>query len=153
MRNRRYKQKLGPLVIYGEDNGIVRAFRNIPGVSLLNVERLNLLKVAPGGHLGRLIVWTESAFKKLDAIYGTYTQLSKLKKGFSLPRPKMRNPDYGRIVRSEEVSKAVRKSRKAPKVATKKINPLGKPALLAELNPYSVVLREAAHKKNPPQKA
>lgn len=30
-RNRRYKKKLGPVVIYEKDNGIVRAFRNIPG--------------------------------------------------------------------------------------------------------------------------
>lgn len=32
MRNRRWKQKLGPLVIYDKDNGIVKAFRNIPGM-------------------------------------------------------------------------------------------------------------------------
>merc|ERR1719183_2035828 len=32
MRNRRYVMRRGPLVVYSEDNGIVRAFRNIPGV-------------------------------------------------------------------------------------------------------------------------
>lgn len=31
MRNRRRIQKRGPLVIYNKDNGITRAFRNIPG--------------------------------------------------------------------------------------------------------------------------
>jgi hypothetical protein len=36
------------------------------------VDRLNVLKLAPGGHLGRLIIWTESAFRKLDTIFGTY---------------------------------------------------------------------------------
>ena len=33
------------------------------------VDKLNLLKIAPGGHLGRFCIWTESAFKKLDQIY------------------------------------------------------------------------------------
>merc|ERR1711908_37390 len=32
MRNRRYVQRRGPLVVYGEDNGIRKAFRNISGV-------------------------------------------------------------------------------------------------------------------------
>lgn len=32
MRNRRHKMKLGPLLIYSKDNGLVRAIRNIPGM-------------------------------------------------------------------------------------------------------------------------
>ncbi len=48
MRNRRRIQRRGPLVIYGQDLGITRAFRNIPGITLLNVNRLNVLKIAPG---------------------------------------------------------------------------------------------------------
>ena len=82
MRNRRYVQKRGPLVIYNKDNGICKAFRNIPGVTLINVDRLNLLKIAPGGHLGRFCIWTESAFKKLDSIYGTWRATSKAKSDF-----------------------------------------------------------------------
>jgi len=31
MRNRRHTQKRGPCVIYDKDEGISRAFRNIPG--------------------------------------------------------------------------------------------------------------------------
>merc|ERR1712212_1031808 len=31
MRNRRRVQKRGPLVVYDEDQGLVKAFRNIPG--------------------------------------------------------------------------------------------------------------------------
>merc|ERR1719237_917419 len=50
MRNRRYVMRRGPLVIYSEDNGIVRAIRNIPGVETACVDRLNLLKLAPGGN-------------------------------------------------------------------------------------------------------
>ena len=45
MRNRRYVTRKGPLVVYGEDSGLVRAFRNIPGVDTQSVESLNLLQV------------------------------------------------------------------------------------------------------------
>ncbi|MRA94197.1 50S ribosomal protein L4, partial [Bacillus thuringiensis] len=91
--NRRRIQRCGPLVIYNQDNGITRAFRNIPGITLLNVDRLNLLKVAPGGHVGRFCIWTESAFKKLDGLYDTWKKPSSEKNGFNLPMPKMTNTD------------------------------------------------------------
>jgi hypothetical protein len=70
MRNRRYVARKGPLVVYGADSGIARAFRNLPGVEVASVDRLNLLQLAPGGHLGRFCIWTKSAFEKLDAIFG-----------------------------------------------------------------------------------
>jgi large subunit ribosomal protein L4e len=53
MRNRRYVQRKGPLIIYNKDHGIRQAFRNLPGIELLNVDRMNLLNLCPGGHLGR----------------------------------------------------------------------------------------------------
>ncbi|KAI1731678.1 ribosomal protein l4/L1 family domain-containing protein [Ditylenchus destructor] len=143
-RNRRYKQKLGPLIVYNNDGGIVQAFRNIPGVTTMSVNHLNLLKVAPGGHLGRLIVWTESAFRKLDGIFGTFTAKSEVKKGFTLPYPKMTNSDFARLIRSEEITKVVRAPRKNTKTSKVHRNPLKKPALMAKLNPYSQVLRRAA---------
>ena len=55
----------GPLVVYNEDNGIVKAMRNIPGVETAKVERLNLLTLAPGGQFGRFVIWAGGAFKKL----------------------------------------------------------------------------------------
>ncbi len=82
MRNRRYVQRKGPLVIYNEDHGISQAFRNLPGVDLLRVDRLNLLLLAPGGHMGRFCVWSQSAFNKLDALYGTGRRKSTLKKNY-----------------------------------------------------------------------
>ena len=82
MRNRRYLQKKGPLVIYSKDSGIKKAFRNLPGVELLNVNKLNLLRLAPGGHMGRFCIWTKSAFEKLDRIYGTFNKKSKVKKNY-----------------------------------------------------------------------
>merc|ERR1711939_1076337 len=70
MRNRRHVQRRGPLVVYAEDNGINQAFRNLSGVEGCSVDRLNLLQLAPGGHLGRFVVFTEAAFAKLDGIFG-----------------------------------------------------------------------------------
>mmetsp|Transcript_3635 Transcript_3635/g.4066 ORF Transcript_3635/g.4066 Transcript_3635/m.4066 type:complete len:134 (+) Transcript_3635:3-404(+) len=46
-RNRRYVQRLGPLIIYNEDNGITRAMRNIAGVETAHIDRLNLLRLDP----------------------------------------------------------------------------------------------------------
>jgi large subunit ribosomal protein L4e len=69
MRNRRYRQRRGPLVVYGKDEGIVRAFKNVPGVETCPVDALNLLQLAPGGHVGRFIIWTESAIAALDDVY------------------------------------------------------------------------------------
>lgn len=143
-RNRRYKQKLGPLIIYNNDGGIVRAFRNIPGITLLSVKHINLLKIAPGGHLGRFTIWTESAFRKLDTIYGTWTQKSWLKKGFSLPHAKMTNSDFSRIIQSDEIAKVIRPPRKQTKVAKVHRNPLRKHSIMVKLNPYASVLRRAA---------
>ena len=34
-----------------------------------------LLQLAPGGHLGRFIVWTKSAFEQLDSVFGTQTEV------------------------------------------------------------------------------
>ena len=122
----------------------MRAFRNIPGVNLLSIAHINLLKIAPGGHLGRLIVWTESAFRKLDSIFGSWTRKSDVKAGFSLPHAKMTNSDFGRIIRSDEIAKVVRTQQKRKKVAKIHRNPLKKHALMVKLNPYASVLRRAA---------
>merc|ERR1711862_167039 len=46
LRNRRHVQKRGPLVIYDQDQGLTKAFRNIPGVDTIQVDNLNLLKLA-----------------------------------------------------------------------------------------------------------
>lgn len=81
MRNRRRIQRRGPLVVYHKDQGLRRAFRNIPGIDLISIDKLNLLKLAPGGHVGRFIIWTQSAFRKLDQLFGTWKKSSELKKG------------------------------------------------------------------------
>jgi len=139
MRNRRTVMKRGPVVIYDKDNGLKKAFRNIPGVSLLSVERLNLLRLAPGGHVGRFIIWTESAFKKLDALYGTWSKKSQLKVDFNLPQPIMTNSDLGRLLKAFEIQSVLRPPiKRQPRRKIKK-NPLKNIGLMSRLNPYAAV--------------
>merc|ERR1712215_521840 len=108
MRNRRYTMRRGPLVVYNEDHGIKQAFRNLPGVDLISVDRLNLLKLAPGAHLGRFCIWSEGAFQKLDSIYGTSKKPSSTT-GFKLPLAKMSNADLPRLINSDEVQTVLKR--------------------------------------------
>eukprot|EP00747_Dinoflagellata_sp_TGD_P124198 gnl/TRDRNA2_/TRDRNA2_173953_c0_seq74.p1 gnl/TRDRNA2_/TRDRNA2_173953_c0~~gnl/TRDRNA2_/TRDRNA2_173953_c0_seq74.p1 ORF type:complete len:431 (-),score=104.75 gnl/TRDRNA2_/TRDRNA2_173953_c0_seq74:74-1276(-) len=135
MRNRRYVMRRGPLVVYAEDNGIVRAIRNIPGVESACVSRLNLLQLAPGGNFGRFVIWTESAFKKLSEMYGTLKSGAPLKKNYTMPRAQMENADVARIINSDEVQSVLRPKLEAPKKYSVKKNPLKNPMVMARLNP------------------
>ncbi|KAB2604305.1 hypothetical protein ACFX13_033258 [Malus domestica] len=142
MRNRRYINRKGPLIVYGTEGAkLVKAFRNLPGVEIINVERLNLLKLAPGGHLGRFVIWTKSAFEKLDSIYGSFDKPSEKKKGYVLPRSKMVNADLARIINSDEVQSVVRPIKKDAKRAPMKKNPLKNLNTLLKLNPYAKTAR------------
>ncbi|OAD56558.1 60S ribosomal protein L4 [Eufriesea mexicana] len=144
MRNRRRIQRRGPLIVYGQDQGIRKAFRNIPGIDLMNINKMNLLKLAPGGHVGRFVIWTKSAFEKLDALYGTWRKESQLKTDYNLPFPKMANTDLSRLLKSEEIRKVLRAPRKKVVRSAKKLNPLTNTRAMLRLNPYAAVLKRAA---------
>lgn len=144
MRNRRRIQRRGPLVVYHKDEGIRKAFRNIPGVDTLSVDKLNLLKLAPGGHVGRFVIWTESAFARLNELFGTWTESSKLKNGYNLPQPKMANTDLSRLLKSEEIRSVLRAPKKKVFRRVRRLNPLTNKRALSRLNPYAVVLKRRA---------
>lgn len=145
LRNRRHVQKLGPLVVYADDQGLTKAFRNIPGVDTISVDALNLLKLAPGGHVGRFCIWTESAFKKLDSLYGTWRKASESKKNWNLPMPKMANTDLSKLLKSEEIRKVLRApNRTIVKSAKTKTNPLKNIRAMLKLNPYVAVTKKNA---------
>ncbi|EJD07080.1 60S ribosomal protein L4/L1/L2 [Fomitiporia mediterranea MF3/22] len=143
MRNRRHRQRRGPLIVYLEDNGIVKAFRNLPGVEVVNVSRLNLLQLAPGGHIGRFIIWTEAAFARLDEVFGTFDTAAVQKKDYFLPTAKISNPDVTRLINSSEIQSVVRpanaKIHRRPWTQHK--NPLTNKLVLFRLNPYAKTLR------------
>jgi len=142
-RNRRYVQRRGPLVVYGEDKGVSRAFRNLPGVEIANVESLNLLQLAPGGHLGRFIIWTESAFKKLHGIFGSVNRASTQKKGYKLPRAPIQMADLARIINSDEVQSKLRPAVKSMHRFRQHKNPLKNFGVMVKLNPYAQAARRS----------
>jgi len=137
MRDRKYTQRRGPLVIYGEDSGISRALRNLPGVDSCHVDRMNLLQLAPGGNFGRFVIWTEEAFKKLEPLFGDGANDAEEKKGYRLPRAMMTNADVARIINSDEIQSVVTAAKTAPKKFGKKTNALKNKKAMFKLNPAS----------------
>merc|ERR1712076_97536 len=144
MRNRRRVMKKGPLVIYDKDLGLTRAFRNLPGVETISVDKLNILKLAPGGHVGRFCIWTESAFKKLDSLYGTWRKASSEKKNWNLPQPKMAVTDLSKLLKAEEIRKVLRAPNKKVHRSVLKMNPLKNVKAMLQLNPYEAVAKRSA---------
>jgi len=142
-RNRRYVQRRGPLVVHeGKvSDPQIRAFRNIPGIDLVNVHRLNLLQLAPGGHLGRFVIWTESAFKALDKVFGTRHADSHEKTGYRPPRALLHNADLHRIINSSEIQSVLRPKEPRRRFHVHKKNPLKNLGALVKLNPYALTQR------------
>ena len=148
-RNRRYVQRRGPLIVYDNETALVKqASSNIPGVDICHIDRLNLLELAPGGHLGRLVIWTKKAFEQLTALFGTLTSPSELKRGYTLERPLLSNANLARIVNSDEVQSVVRQKR-INKVLhdVHKRNPLTNKSIMSKLNPHDKVRKAAESKK------
>ena len=105
---------------------------------LCNVSRLNLLQIAPGGHVGRFIIFTEDAFKQLDTIFS-----SKTKSSFVMPRHMVTVGDVARIINSDEIQSVVNAAKKTVRRSKLKKNPLKNPGVMARLNPYSQTMRRA----------
>lgn len=139
MRYSRFKMAKGPLIVYGDENPqLKRTARNLPGVDTCSVHRLNLLQLAPGGHLGRFVIFTQDAFNHLNHVFGTYREKSIQKTGYTLNRGMMACADLARIINSDQVQgklRAVRHNSVARKTTNK--NPLKNRTLMQKLNPYS----------------
>ncbi|EMC93844.1 hypothetical protein BAUCODRAFT_567424 [Baudoinia panamericana UAMH 10762] len=155
LRGRRHKQRRGPLIVYDpEKDGkdLVLAFRNIPGVETCTVYALNLLQLAPGGHLGRFVVWTSSAFAALDTIYGSQTEPSEMKRDFLLPSNLVAQADLAKLINSSEVQSVLRPVKGgaiSKRGVVQKKNPLVNRQVLLRLNPYAAAYRKEGlgHKK------
>merc|ERR1712024_111308 len=146
-RDRKHVQKLGPAIIYAQDNGIVRAFRNIPGVEVCDVNSLNVLRLAPGGLCGRFLIFTEDAFKALDTIYGNFSAGSSSKKNWSIPSAVIQNSDLQALLQSDEVQSVLNapKASDTIKRSTKK-NPLNNIRAMLKLNHNVATEKRAAWK-------
>merc|ERR1712088_901660 len=103
-----------------------------------------ILKLAPGGHVGRFCIWTESAFKKLDNLYGTWRKSSSEKKSWNLPQPKMAVTDLSKLLKSEEIRKVLRAPDRKVSRAVVRTNPLKNIRSMLQLNPYAAVVKKNA---------
>jgi large subunit ribosomal protein L4e len=143
-RNSRYVMRKGPLIIYSEDEKDVKqAARNLPGVDTCNVTRLNILQLAPGGHLGRFCIFTKGAFKELATVFGSYTEKPANKNGYTLPRPVITCADLSRIINSDQVQAKLQDIKHSVRAHDKaKKNPLKNKAIMNKLNPYAAKAAE-----------
>merc|ERR1712142_211749 len=145
MRDRKHVQKLGPCIVYAQDNCVVRAFRNIPGVDTLNVNQLNVLRLAPGGHVGRFLVFTEEAFKALDGIYGSFAAGTSSKKNWSIPSAVIQNSDLQALMQSDEIQSALNAPKTSDTIKRScKKNPLTNTRAMLKLNPNAATEKRAA---------
>lgn len=135
MRNRRYTLRRGPLVIYSENDGVAQAFRNLPGVELCCVSRLNLLQLAPGGHVGRFCIWSQAAIEALDTIYGA--------EGKRIPSAAMTNADLARLINSDEIQSVLKPALCNDKKPLRKKNAIKSIKALEKLDPYAAAARRA----------
>jgi len=152
-RNRRYVMRKGPLIVHNltkeeesEGSSIAKSFRNIPGVDVSHVDRLNLLQLAPGGAFGRFVIYTEGAVKRLAQLYGTYKGGSALKKGYTLPRSMMTNTDITRIINSNEVQSVLTAKKEPKKALRQRKNPLKNQSVLGRLCPWALTTKKLARK-------
>jgi large subunit ribosomal protein L4e len=71
MRGRKYKGKIGPLIVVDKDKEIKKACENLIGVDVLNVKNISVEYLAPGSMPGRLTIWSKSSIEKLSVLYGS----------------------------------------------------------------------------------
>jgi large subunit ribosomal protein L4e len=138
-RNSKYVLRKGPLIVYGDECGSVRrAARNLPGVDVCHVNRLNIIQLAPGGHLGRLVVFTKCAFNSLNRIFGSHYKNSVEKQGYHMNRSMMTCADLSRIINSDQIQSKLREQRTSVRVHDKtKKNPLTNKSAMNRLNPFA----------------
>jgi large subunit ribosomal protein L4e len=154
-RNSKYILKKGPLVIYGDESVTVkRAARNLPGVDVCHVSRLNIIQLAPGGHLGRLIVFTKDGFNQLNNQFGSHFKNSVNKVGYAMNRPMMACADLSRIINSDQVQSKLRETRTSVRVHDKtKKNPLTNKAMMNKMNPFAAEQRAILAKRETERQA
>lgn len=147
MRNRRYVKRRGPLIVHDISEKDVRlGARNLMGVDTCRVQKLNILQLAPGGHVGRLIIWTKKAFQNLNEVFGTYKRPGVEKGGYRLQRHLLNSADLSRLINSDQIQSVIR----APKTVethNRKKNPLRNKAQMKRLNPFEEKRKELEQKQ------
>lgn len=65
MRGRKHQQPKSILFVTSSESGPSRAARNLAGADVATAAEVNVENLAPGGHAGRLTIWTESAIAEV----------------------------------------------------------------------------------------
>jgi large subunit ribosomal protein L4e len=65
LRKGGYRTPRSVLIVVGDDQGVWRAARNLPGVDVAKAEELTAELLAPGGQPARLTLWTPHALQRL----------------------------------------------------------------------------------------
>tara|TARA_Y100000310_G_scaffold196499_1_gene196575 strand:+ start:5718 stop:6521 length:804 start_codon:yes stop_codon:yes gene_type:complete len=66
MRGRKYRRKVGPLVVVSKECKLSKAGANVPGVEILEVNSLNAEALAPGAVPGRLVLFTDKSLEVME---------------------------------------------------------------------------------------
>lgn len=66
LRKGGYRTPRSVLIVVGEDGGVWKAARNLPGVDVVRADELSAELLAPGGQPARLAIWTPQALQKLS---------------------------------------------------------------------------------------
>jgi len=66
MRGRKYKKRTGPLIVVSKYCNLTKGAKNIPGVTVVSVKKLNAECLAPGTIAGRATLYTKSAIEMMQ---------------------------------------------------------------------------------------
>jgi len=64
-RGRKYKKKKGPLLVTSKPCNLKKAARNLQGVEVCEIKKINAELLAPGAELGRLTIFTQESLNIL----------------------------------------------------------------------------------------
>jgi len=66
LRGRKYKRKVGPLLVISKESPLLKAASNLQGVDACIIKNINTELLAPGTTPGRLTIFTEGAIELLQ---------------------------------------------------------------------------------------
>jgi len=64
-RGRKYKKRKGPLIVVSKECSLKKAVKNIAGIDVEKISKINVELLAPGAVPGRLTLYTKAAIKEL----------------------------------------------------------------------------------------
>ncbi len=65
-RGRKYKKTKGPLLVVADNCTLSKAAKNIAGIDIVEIKKINSELLAPGAEAGRLTLFTENSITKLE---------------------------------------------------------------------------------------